>query len=143
MERVKKSNNGFTMVELMVVIAVIGILSSVAIPKFLDASQKAKATEFPTQLTAIYTGELAYITEQSTYASTFANLKDQAGVDVASSTTWFTYSLSVSGSTAFTGTASVNSPGFGQVTTSDFATIDQTNSKFCTSALQRYCPSWK
>lgn len=143
MKWIIKKNKGFTLVELMVVIVVIGILASVAIPKFLDASQKAKASEFPTQLSAIYTGQIAFNVEQGRYVSTFANLRDSAGVDVTSSSRFFTYGLSVSGNNAFTGTASVNSPGFGQATTSDYATIDQTNSKYCTNALSRYCPNWK
>ena len=143
MKWITKENKGFTLVELTVVVSIVGILASVAIPKFLDASQKAKASEFPTQLTAIYTGQTAYNAEQGTYASTFTNLKDLAGVDVSSSSRWFTYGLSVSGTTAFTGTASVNGPGFGQVTASDYATIEQTNSKYCTNSLLKYCPHWR
>jgi prepilin-type N-terminal cleavage/methylation domain-containing protein len=73
---------GFTLVELMVVIVIIGILAAVAIPKFLDATNKAKASEFPTQLTAMYTGEIAYQAEKGTYATTLAHLKDSGCVDV-------------------------------------------------------------
>ena len=129
----------------MVVIVIIGILAAVAIPKFLDASQKAKASEFPTQLTAIYTGQLAYNAEKGSYVTLFPYLRDSAGVDVPSSSRWFLYSMTTnaaSAATAFSGVASVN-VGFGQATSTDYGQIDQTNSKYCTNALKRYCPSWR
>ena len=143
MRQLLQKTKGFTLVELMVVIVIIGILAAVAIPKFLDASQKAKASEFPTQLTAIYTGQLAYQAERGSYVTTFQLLKDSAGVDVPSSSRWFSYGLPTANTTSFTGKATVQSPGFGNATTSDYGTIDQTNSKYCTTMLQRYCPSWK
>jgi type IV pilus assembly protein PilA len=133
---------GFTLVELMVVIVIVGILAAVAIPKFLDASQKAKASEFPTQLTAIYTGQLAYNAEKGAYVTSFAFLRDSAGVDVPETSRWFQYSLSAS-NTAFAGIAKVNGTGFGLATASDSAGIDQANVKSATPILQRYCPSWK
>ena len=140
-----KKTKGFTLVELMVVIVIIGILAAVAIPKFLDASQKAKASEFPTMLTAIYTGQLAYNAEKGSYVTSFPYLRDSAGVDVPSSSRWFIYSMTsnaTTAATAFSGFASVNG-GFGQATSTDYGQIDQTNSKFCTNALKRYCPSWR
>jgi prepilin-type N-terminal cleavage/methylation domain-containing protein len=141
----REKTKGFTLVELMVVIVIIGILAAVAIPKFLDASQKAKASEFPTQLTAIYTGQLAYNAEKGSYVTSFPYLRDSAGVDVPSSSRWFLYGMTANATTAataFSGFASVN-VGFGQATATDYGQIDQTNSKMCTAALQRYCPSWR
>jgi prepilin-type N-terminal cleavage/methylation domain-containing protein len=134
---------GFTLIELMVVIVIVGILAAVAIPKFFESANKAKASEFPTQLSAIYTGQVAYLAEKGYYLSSFAYLRDSAGVDISSSSRWFTYSMATAGTTAFTGLASVNAPGFGNTTSTDFATINQTNSKSATTALQRYCPNWK
>jgi prepilin-type N-terminal cleavage/methylation domain-containing protein len=133
---------GFTLVELMVVIVIVGILAAVAIPKFLDASQKAKASEFPTELTAVYTGEIAYYAERGTYATAINFLKDSGYVDVPGSTRWFKYSIPVGSGTAFVAEAKVNTP-FGITTSSDSATIDQTNSKSATPSLMRYCPNWK
>lgn len=53
----KKPHNvlekGFTLVELMIVIVIVGILSAVALPNFLSQQNKAKATEATTQMTAV------------------------------------------------------------------------------------------
>jgi len=137
-----KNKKGFTLVELMVVIVIVGILAAVAIPKFLDASNKAKASEFPTQLTAVYTGEMAYNAENGSYVATFAGLTSAASVDITSSSKWFTYTLASSAVNSFTGTATV-AVAFGSTTTSDAATIDQTNTKLASTNLLKYVPTWK
>jgi prepilin-type N-terminal cleavage/methylation domain-containing protein len=138
-----KKAKGFTLVELMVVIVIVGILAAVAIPKFLDASNKAKASEFPTQLTAIYTGQMAYNAENGSYAGTFATLVSAASVDVNTSSKWFSYSLATGGSgSLFTGTATVSQQ-FGTTVNGDNATIDQGNNKTCGANLQKYVSSWK
>ncbi len=61
------SNNkdGFTLVELIVVVVIIGILSAIAIPSFQNASDKAKQKE-PTILISSYLkAAQAYYTEYS------------------------------------------------------------------------------
>lgn len=133
---------GFTLVELMVVIVIVGILAAVAVPKFMDASHKAKASEFPTQLSAMYVGEYAYAAELGSYAASLSTLKNTAGVDVDVSSKWFNYTLASPTTSTFTGTATVRAP-FGVATTADFATITEGNVKSASANLTKYISSWK
>ena len=47
-----RTPNAFTLVELMVVVAIVGILSAVALPNFLSQTDKAKATEAKTNISS-------------------------------------------------------------------------------------------
>lgn len=57
------NNKAFTLIELMVVIVIIGILATLAIPKFNEASVKAKVSEAPTILSSYDNAQLAYLAE--------------------------------------------------------------------------------
>ncbi len=71
MRTTRKSAKGFTLIELMIVVAIIGILAAIAIPNFLKFQAKARQSEAKTNLAAIYTAQTAYFSEFSQYAPDF------------------------------------------------------------------------
>ena len=60
---------GFTLIELMIVIAIIGFLAMVSVPSFMRFLAKAKRAEAYMQLNSIYAAEKAYWAEHGTYSS--------------------------------------------------------------------------
>ena len=66
--RLRKRERGFTLIELMIVVAIIGILAAIAIPNFLRFQARSKQSEAKTNLKAIFTAEKSYYAEKDTYA---------------------------------------------------------------------------
>jgi type IV pilus assembly protein PilA len=62
-----RSKKGFTLIELMIVVAIIGILAAIAIPNFLKFQAKSKTSEAKGNLKAIYVAEAAYFGENNRY----------------------------------------------------------------------------
>ncbi len=68
------SKKGFTLIELMIVVAIIGILAAIAIPNFLKYQAKSKQSEAKVNLKGIFTSETSYFAEQNVYGTlAFAN----------------------------------------------------------------------
>lgn len=61
--------NGFTLVELMVVVAIIGVLAAIAVPSFAAYLDKARAAEATTFLASIRQRQESYRAEFGRYAS--------------------------------------------------------------------------
>ncbi len=59
----------FTLVELMIVVAVIGVLSALAIPNYIRFQAKSKQSEAKGNLRAAFTTERAYYQEHNTYTA--------------------------------------------------------------------------
>ena len=73
MKKLNARRGGFTLIELMIVVAIIGILAAIAIPNFLRFQLKAKSSEGKTNLSAIRTAEESYYAEYGVYVSADAS----------------------------------------------------------------------
>ncbi|HSW73535.1 MAG TPA: prepilin-type N-terminal cleavage/methylation domain-containing protein [Candidatus Limnocylindria bacterium] len=60
---------GFSLIELMIVVAIIAILAMIAVPNFMKFLAKAKRAEVYMNLSSIYAAEKAYWAEHGTYSS--------------------------------------------------------------------------
>ncbi len=69
MMSITKSQKGFTLIELMIVVGIIGILVAIAAPNFSRYQSKARQAEVKIALAAVYGGEKAFYSEYSAYIS--------------------------------------------------------------------------
>jgi type IV pilus assembly protein PilA len=70
---------GFTLIELMIVVAIIGILATVAIPAFMDYMKRAKTTEAPLMLNKLGKTLKRMTQEIGTFPPTSGALLPDAG----------------------------------------------------------------
>lgn len=62
-------SKGFTLLELLVVIVIMGLLSAIALPTFLNFASKAKQSEALTYIGSINRGQQAYYLEKSVFGN--------------------------------------------------------------------------
>jgi type IV pilus assembly protein PilA len=72
MRKLHTRSGGFTLIELMIVVAIIGILAAIAIPNFLRFQLRSRVGEGKTNIAAIRTAEEAYAAEYATYVGAAA-----------------------------------------------------------------------
>lgn len=77
---------GFTLVELMIVVAIIGILAAIAYPSYIESVRKGKRAEGRAAVTSLLQQQERYFTQNNTYAAfdmgaapTTLALKDYSG----------------------------------------------------------------
>jgi type IV pilus assembly protein PilE len=118
----KTLQKGFTLIELMIVVAVIGILASIAIPSYTDYVQRGKVAEATSTLADLRVRMEQYYQDNRTYVG--------GQCAPASGAKYFTYTCSVAPTdAAYTlqaaGNASENMGNFN-------FTVDQSNAKTST-----------
>ena len=80
---------GFTLVELLIVVSIIGVLATIGVPTFRTMVQKAKKSEAKVALGGLYTAETAFFSEYGTYGSVL----DKIGFDLEGSQANRTYNV--------------------------------------------------
>jgi type IV pilus assembly protein PilA len=73
-KRLNKDEQGFTLIELMVVVLIIAILIAIAIPTFLGARQRAQDKQAQSNMRNALTTEKTYYVDNQAYTATAANL---------------------------------------------------------------------
>jgi type IV pilus assembly protein PilA len=69
MKKMLNNKKGFTLIELMIVVAIIGILAAIAIPNFMNYQCKAKQSEAKSSLGSIRVAQEAYFAEYDKYST--------------------------------------------------------------------------
>jgi len=71
---IRGSQAGFSLIELMIVVAIIGILTTIAVPNFNRFQAKARQSEAKSQLASIYAAEKSFYAEWNTYWGDFRDI---------------------------------------------------------------------
>jgi prepilin-type N-terminal cleavage/methylation domain-containing protein len=71
-----RSRSGFTLIELLIVVVVIGILATIAIPKFSRMREKSLVAAVTSDLKNLATAQELYLSEQHTYATALTDLTE-------------------------------------------------------------------
>jgi prepilin-type N-terminal cleavage/methylation domain-containing protein len=69
-----RRRDGFTLIELMMIVMIIAILSSFAIPLYVNYKAGAMQSEARVLLEGVWTGEIAYYSDKSVYTSNYTLL---------------------------------------------------------------------
>jgi len=92
MLRKVKNKRGFTLIELMIVVAIVGILAAIAIPAYLDYTVKAKLSEVTNALDALGQAACEYHTSMGNFPADITTMAQIRNTFASVSTAYATFS---------------------------------------------------
>lgn len=122
---------GFTLIELMVTVAIIGILAAFAYPAYIDYVRKGKRSEAKAALQALRINQTKWRASHTRYAATIASVSPTgtSSVTVGGGTNYYTLAIVENNAAAFT------------VTAAPVSGTDQTKDRCGTLALNQNGPA--
>ena len=137
------SNNGFTLVELMIVIVIVGILAAVAVPKFQAYAYKARISEAPPVITTIGQYQETYYHETGSYCVDLATLDNAVDANLPITTKWWTFTTNQRSGNPNTFRVQAKPVGtIGPVTTAAWIRLFDTGVRRNSSDLNQFIPNW-
>jgi type IV pilus assembly protein PilE len=124
---IKRDAKGITLIELLIVIAIVGILASIAIPIYSSYMQRARRADAKTALEQLRAAQEMRRAEYGSYSNVLVNLQTSWG---GPATTVGDYTISLAATaTTFTGTATPNTARQLKDPAPNALTIDQAGTK--------------
>jgi type IV pilus assembly protein PilE len=100
MENMRRSQKGFTLMELMVVIVIVAILAAVAVPLYINYVKDAQRTEAKGAIGAVITAEQVYF--QQKQGAGYSEDLTALNVDLSDVSNKWTVQITAAGATGFT-----------------------------------------
>ncbi len=98
----QRQPGGFTLIELMIVVAIVGILAAIAYPSFMDSIRKSRRSDAFAALSAVQQAQERLRSNQSSYASSVTALPtaNPPGLGLGANSTKGYYAISIDSNTA-------------------------------------------
>lgn len=136
-----QKNQGFTLIELVIVVAIVGILSAIAMPMYRDYVVRSNRTEAKTALAAVALAQERFYSVNNRYSTTIASLGTVMGLSSSGVTENGFYSISITAANpaaSYTLNATPQSKAGQNTDKCNILTLTSTGLKGVSSAISGY-----